>query len=109
MRRRISLPSGYLWLLVNSSTFVGVITASAWRWLLDGAPLMKFLSNKTDPQSAEDLAFAERLNAIANRGRGIVKPEPAAEFQPSLAATEREQQFLDPSDLPVSAQQSAAA
>jgi hypothetical protein len=43
---------------------------------------MKFLNTKHEPQSAEDLAFAERLNAIANRGRGIVKPEPAAEFGP---------------------------
>jgi len=50
---------------------------------------MKFLSNKHEPQSAEDTAFAERLNAIANRGRGIVKPEAIAEFGPSTLPIEQ--------------------
>ena len=68
---------------------------------------MKFLSNKLEPQSADDIAFAERLNAIANRGRGIVKPEPVAEFAPSPPATE--QHSWDSFDLPDHGEQSAAA
>jgi len=68
---------------------------------------MKFLSNKTEPQSAEDIAFAERLNAIAARGRGIVRPEPAAEFEPNIPAIER--RFWNASDLPDHGEQPAAA
>jgi hypothetical protein len=50
---------------------------------------MKFLSNKHEPQSAEDTAFAERLHAIANRGRGIVKPEAIGEFAPGIPRIEQ--------------------
>jgi len=50
---------------------------------------MKFLSTKHEPQSAESTAFAERLNAIANRGRGIVKPEVIAEFGASMPPSEQ--------------------
>jgi hypothetical protein len=50
---------------------------------------MKFLSTKSEPQSAEDIAFAERLSAIANRGRGIVKSEAAAEFPADMPAIEQ--------------------
>jgi hypothetical protein len=50
---------------------------------------MKFLSTKSEPQSAEDIAFAERLSAIANRGRGIVKLEAAAEFPAHTPAIEQ--------------------
>ncbi|HEU5068140.1 MAG TPA: hypothetical protein VFT61_08150 [Sphingomicrobium sp.] len=68
---------------------------------------MKFLTNKSEPQSAEDTAFAQRLSAIANRGKGIVTPEPAPEFEPSLPAIE--QRFWNPSDLPDHGEHPAAA
>ena len=68
---------------------------------------MKFLNTKIEPQSAEDTAFAQRLSAIANRGKGIVKPEPVSEFEPSMPAVE--QRFWNPSDLPDHGEQPAAA
>jgi|GEM_PF-5533542 hypothetical protein len=68
---------------------------------------MKFLSTKSEPQSAEDTAFAQRLSAIANRGKGVVKPEPAPEFEPSIPAIE--QSFWNASDLPDHGEQPAAA
>jgi hypothetical protein len=68
---------------------------------------MKFLSTKSEPQSAEDTAFAQRLSAIANRGKGIVTPEPAPEFEPSLPAIE--QRVWNPTDLPGHGEQPAAA
>jgi len=68
---------------------------------------MKFLSNKLEPQSAEDIAFAERLSAIANRSRGIVEPHAVAESTPRIPAIE--QRFWNPSELRDHDEQSAAA
>ena len=68
---------------------------------------MKFLNSKLEAQSAEDIAFAERLSAIANRGRGIVKPEPVVEFEPGIPPTE--QHSWASLDLPDRGEQSAAA
>jgi hypothetical protein len=68
---------------------------------------MRFLNSTRDPQEREDSAFAERLRAIANRGKGLTEAQPVAEFAPIIPAVE--QRIWNPNDLPDYGEQPAAA
>lgn len=59
---------------------------------------MKFLKSKREPQTREDSAFAERLNAIASRSKGDMQREPTPE--PAVVIPGIERRFWNPADVP---------
>jgi hypothetical protein len=56
---------------------------------LDGAPLMRLFKRKSEPEPAESLAAATRLQAVTDRGRDEVSSYPIREVPVVIPVLQR--------------------